>query len=118
MPPPWPFTAADHGHYPDKLADLDPDVLPKLPVDLYHQQPFLYQRDGKGYLLYCTGENGTDDGGSNEQWNVAAGRQLSDLPENEAEAARQKLPPGADDIAIRLPRPAFKLPTPPPSSPP
>ena len=104
---------ADHGHYPDKLADLVPDVLPKLPVDLYHQQPFLYQRDGKGYLLYCTGENGSDDGGSNEQSEIFAGRFVSDLPEPDPEAARQKIPAGADDIAIRVPHPAFKLPTPP-----
>ncbi len=92
------------GTYPAQLADLVPDVLPKLPVDLYNAKPSLYHRDAEGYLLYSTGPNGTDDGGSNADWGgIAAGRDPDDFPEAEAEKLRATIPAGADDIAIRVP---------------
>ncbi len=101
---------AEHGTYPEKLEDLVPDVLPTLPVDLHHAKPFIYQRDGDGYLLYSAGPNGTDDGGSSD-WGVAAGRKLRDLPDDEAEKFRDQIPAGADDLSIRVPRPPLALPT-------
>jgi hypothetical protein len=104
---------ADHGAYPDTLDSLVPDVVPQLPVDLYHAKPFIYQRDADGYLLYSTGPNGIDDGGSNQNYGgTIAGRELEgDDPATEK--LREKIPAGADDLSIRVPRPAFKLPTPP-----
>ncbi len=107
---------ADHGQFPDKLDALVPDVLPQLPVDLYHAKPFVYKRDADSYLLYSTGDNGIDDGGSNKDLAVLAGRDSDDLDETSVEVSEQ-IPAGADDLAIRLPRPPFKLPEPPPPTP-
>lgn len=104
---------AEHGKYPDKLDELVPDVLPQLPVDLYHAKPFIYHRDADGYLLYSTGENGIDDGGSHEQWDILAGRALHFADDPTTEKLRAQIPTAADDLSIRVPRPAFKLPSPP-----
>jgi type II secretory pathway pseudopilin PulG len=103
---------AKHGHYPDRLEELIPDIIAQLPVDLYHNKPFVFRRDGDGYLLYSTGENGQDDGGSNEQMQILAGHSLDDLPDDERQAKAKEIPVGADDIAIRMPRPAFEWPKP------
>jgi hypothetical protein len=100
----------EHNAYPEKLDDLEPRELNQLPVDLYNGKSFLYRRDGMGYLLYSVGANGADDGGSHEQWGVAEGQWLNQLDETEAERLRAEIRAGADDIAIRLPRPAFALP--------
>jgi len=107
---------AKNGEYPDRLDQLVPDVIPSLPVDLYHAKPFLYQRDVEGYLLYSTGANGIDDGGSHEQLSIFQGQELPEHDEAAAENHRQKIPTGADDLSIRMPRPHFQLPTPPPTA--
>ena len=104
---------AQHHAYPESLAALAPEILPKLPVDLYHAKPFIYRREGDGYLLYSAGPNGQDDGGSHQDYNILAGRRLDELPDEESFELFEQIPAGADDIAIRVPRPAFKLPTPP-----
>jgi hypothetical protein len=103
----------EHGTYPDSIEQLVPDVVPNVPTDLYHSQPFIYQRNGDGYLLYSTGPNGTDDGGSNEQREILAGNEIGWTEDDATEELRQQIPAGADDIAIRVPRPPFQLPTPP-----
>jgi hypothetical protein len=54
--------------------------------------------------------NGKDDGGSSNDMNTFEGRLLGDLEPTEAEALRDKIPAGADDFSIRVPRPEFKLP--------
>jgi len=79
---------ADHGQYPEKLDELAPAVLPQLPVDLYHAKPFVYKRDADGYLLYSTGEDGIDDGGSNEYLAVLAGRASYDLDRSSEEMSK------------------------------
>ncbi len=102
---------AEHGDYPQKLDDLVPGVLEKLPVDLYHAKPFIYKRIDDGYLLYSPGGNGQDDGGSNGQMRVFEGRSLDD--DNNSSAAQPPqpaIPTGADDISIRVPRPPLKPP--------
>jgi hypothetical protein len=83
-----------------------------LPVDLLHAKPFMYRRTENGFLLYSVGANGTDDGGSNEQMRILEGRSLDNVDENEAAAIDEKIPANADDYAIRLPVPLFKLPKP------
>jgi hypothetical protein len=103
---------AEHGAYPKKLDDLVPGILPTLPVDLLHAKPFMYRRTENGFLLYSVGANGTDDGGSNEQMRILEGRSLDNVDENEAAAIDEKIPANADDYAIRLPVPLFKLPKP------
>lgn len=101
---------AEHGTYPDKLEKLLPGVLKKLPVDLYNGKPFVYKRTVDGYTLYTAGENGNDDGGSNENEQVFEGQSATDLDQDAAEALRQKIPHGTDDWSIRLPRSAFSMP--------
>lgn len=100
---------AGHGEYPDRLDQLVPDIIPTLPVDLFHETSFLYKRDADGYLLYCVGPNGRDDDGSHEPYQILAGKQIYEMEDYSEELSKQ-IPTGADDIAIRLPRPPFKLP--------
>lgn len=106
---------AEHGEYPERLDELVPDILPKLPADRFHDKPVVYHRDADGYLLYTCGPNGKDDGGSGQFSNKLAGRFISDMPSDEQAAAQEKIPGSADDISLRLPRPPFKLPEPPAS---
>jgi hypothetical protein len=101
---------ADHGAYPGKLEELVPSVLAALPVDLYNAKPFVYKRDGDGYLLYSLGGNGTDDGGSNEQMRLLNGTPVDELSEAADPTTSSTIPNGADDMSIRVPRPVFELP--------
>jgi hypothetical protein len=109
---------AEHGAYPDKLDELVPSVLERLPVDLYNARPFVYQREGDGYLLHSVGGNGTDDMGSNERLRILKGSPVDELVDTEAQSLDSTIPNGADDMSIRVPRPAFKLPelSPPPGA--
>lgn len=103
---------AEHGAYPEKLDALVPDVLPELPVDLYYEKPFVYRRDGEGYLLYSAGPNGQDDGGSNRTTSILAGRYVHQLDPTGEKMLWEQIPEKADDLAIRVPTPPFKLPEP------
>jgi type II secretory pathway pseudopilin PulG len=100
----------EHGDYPTTLDDLVPSTLEKLPTERYNAKPFLYKRTGDGYLLYSPGENGVDDGGNHEQWKILEGQRLSERNDAEAQNLQSKIPAGADDISIRVPRPPFELP--------
>lgn len=103
---------AEHGDYPQSLDALVPEVLPQLPVDLYHGNPFVYAHNNDGYLLYCVGENGVDDGGSHADRDLFQGKPLDHEDTSEASEQRSQIPAGADDLSIRLPRPALELPPP------
>jgi len=48
---------AEKKAYPEKLSQLSPGYLKKVPDDLFIDKPFGYKRTGKGYLLYSVGEN-------------------------------------------------------------
>jgi hypothetical protein len=108
-----------HNDFPDRLDALVPNVLPQIPNDLFQDKPFIYRRDNDGYLVYSIGENGIDDGGSNEVYGggILAGREIGWGDDSASEKLRQQIPAGADDISIRLPRPPFKLPQPAASGP-
>lgn len=96
---------AEHGKYPIKLDELIPDPLSTEPVDLYTESPFLYRRTDDGYLLYNFGENGLDESGS-RSWISLEGQDFEQLSADD----KDKIPDGADDLSIRLPRPDFELP--------
>ena len=51
------------GKFPDRLSDLQPRYLKKLPQDLFTEKPFRYKPSKTGYLLYSVGPNMKDDGG-------------------------------------------------------
>lgn len=52
---------ADHGEHPEALADLVPDYMESVPLDLYTDDPLQYHRTDDGYKLYSLGQNGEDD---------------------------------------------------------
>jgi hypothetical protein len=72
----------DHGRYPAKLAELAPKYVVNIPNDLFSDKPLIYRPEGKGYLLYSVGPNGTDEEGRG--------------PDDE---------PRGDDLSIRMPVP-------------
>jgi hypothetical protein len=100
---------AEKGAYPDKLEQLVPDVLPSLPVDLYHGKPFVYRKTADGFLLSSCGPNGVDDGGSNDGTSdsyssyhlVFEGVEFEDASDPRA----KQIPTGADDASVRFPLP-------------
>jgi hypothetical protein len=99
---------ATHKHFPAKLEELASTTV-NLPVDLYHANPLVYKHIDDGYLLYSTGMNGTDDGGSNEQMNIFEGRELDGVDPEADDILRARIPAGADDISIHLPVSPFKI---------
>jgi len=52
-----------NGRWPERLDDLVPRYLTKIPTDLYDGQPLRYRRVPDGVLIYTVGEDGKDDGG-------------------------------------------------------
>jgi hypothetical protein len=100
---------AQKGAYPDKLDQLVPDVLPALPVDLFHNKPFLYRKTADGFLLYSCGPNGVDDGGSNDTTNEAYSSPQPVLEgvelEDESDPRAKQIPAGADDASVLFPLP-------------
>jgi len=53
-----------HGQWPETLAELSPEFLPAVPIDLYDGKPLKYHPNPDGtFLLYSVGEDGVDDGG-------------------------------------------------------
>lgn len=54
---------ADHGSFPETLAELCPKYLADLPRDVFGDAPFRYRRSAGEALLYSVGPNGCDDGG-------------------------------------------------------
>ena len=75
---------AEHRTYPERLAELAPQYLAKVPVDIFaNDGPLHYKRQAAGYLLYSVGINGKDDGG----------RGYNDRKEGE----------DCDDISLRVP---------------
>lgn len=77
---------ADAGKYPDKLADLVPKYLAKVPGDAFSDKELIYRKTDGGYLLYAVGVNGKDDGG----------RLLTEEPPDGESRG--------DDIGVRMPR--------------
>ena len=72
---------ADLKKYPDKLADLAPKYLAKIPEDVFSGKPLIYTPTKSGYLFYSVGVNGIDD----------CGQLISEEPRG-------------DDIGVRMPR--------------
>ena len=61
----------DQGVYPSSLAQLTPRYIASVPADPFTGNIFLYDSHDSGYLLYSTGRDMTDDGGTpwdNKKW--------------------------------------------------
>ncbi len=54
---------ARHGQYPATLEQLREYAGYELPLDPFSGEPFVYRREGKGFLIYSWGPNLKDDGG-------------------------------------------------------
>ena len=54
---------ANHGSYPEKLADIVPKYIAAVPKDAFIDADLHYRRECDGYLLYSVGVNGKDDDG-------------------------------------------------------
>ncbi|MBS0264897.1 MAG: hypothetical protein JSS02_23380 [Planctomycetes bacterium] len=59
---------ADRGTYPDRLEDLVPEFLTRLPTDPLADQSFCYQKTDDGYRLYSPGPTRQDHGGQGGGW--------------------------------------------------
>ena len=54
----------EHQNPPDRLSELKPRFIPKIPVDLFDGRPLRYQAEADGsYILYSIAWNEVDDGG-------------------------------------------------------
>ena len=51
------------GQYPERLEALIPGILTEVPVDPFTGKPFVYRREGEGFIVYSLGSNQKDDGG-------------------------------------------------------
>ena len=51
------------GQYPEDLAALVPGILTEAPIDPFTGKPFVYRREGEGFIVYSLGSNEKDDGG-------------------------------------------------------
>jgi hypothetical protein len=97
---------AQHEEYPEQLAELVPEILPEMPLDMYSGKPFIYERkpDG-GYLLYSVFENEVDDDGSSFDGEIVEGEWV--------EGENNTVDYGKSDLVIRMPVPEFTMPVPP-----
>jgi hypothetical protein len=98
---------AEHGDYPETLAELTPAVLPEPLLDRYNSQPPIYARRGEGYVLYSVFQNGVDDGGDDATGAIVDGEWL---PADQQGSTNVDLA----DLVIRMPRRPLRplLPTP------
>ncbi len=51
------------GQYPEHLEELVPGILTEVPIDPFTGKPFVYRREGEGFIVYSLGSNQKDDGG-------------------------------------------------------
>ena len=86
------------GGYPERLDQLVPRYVDRLPLDPFTDQPFRYERRADGYLLVSVGQDGRDDGGTDLVQPIVGGEWVSDwTPPEQATGT---------DIVVRLPMPA------------
>ncbi len=86
---------ARHGNYPEKLDALVPELLPKLPADLFAPgKTLIYRREGDGYVLYSVYKDGVDDGGDKRKLDL-----LMDLGFRISGISRARLPLVAPKVA-------------------
>ncbi|HEV2947227.1 MAG TPA: hypothetical protein VGX70_07610 [Gemmataceae bacterium] len=52
-----------NGRWPERLEDLVPAYLSKIPIDLFDGQPLRFRRLKDGVIIYTVGEDQEDDGG-------------------------------------------------------
>lgn len=68
------------GKYPERLEDLVPKYLEKLPLDPFDGKPLRMKKGDKGLILYSVGPNLKDDGGIRAKGNIMEGDLVFQLP--------------------------------------
>ncbi|NLH16717.1 MAG: hypothetical protein GX455_09065 [Phycisphaerae bacterium] len=56
------------GKLPERLEELTPKYMEKVPIDPFDGQPLRFKRLEKGYVIYSIGEDGKDDGGKMKKY--------------------------------------------------
>lgn len=81
---------AEHGKYPEALADLVPRYLDRVPTDIFGEnRPLIYQRTEEGVIMYSVGPNGQDDKGRSRDDPAPS----DDHPRGDDLVLRMKTPP-------------------------
>ena len=52
------------GSYPEKLDAIVPEYIQEVPVDPFTGTPYIYRKEGEGFVLYSVARNLLDDGGT------------------------------------------------------
>jgi len=60
-----------HGDFPEKLSELAPEILEKIPVDSFTGHSLIYKKQDSGIMIYSVGSNLKDDGG-NGTWRITS----------------------------------------------
>lgn len=55
---------AQHGHFPDRLAELTPKVIPIVPGDPFSKQPLKLAQTKRGWVVYSVGPDTIDNHGA------------------------------------------------------
>jgi hypothetical protein len=58
-----------HGGYPQSLESIR-DLLPEPPIDPFTGRPYLYRREGAGFVVWSVGEDLLDNGGASVETDV------------------------------------------------
>jgi ABC-type transport system involved in multi-copper enzyme maturation permease subunit len=91
-----------HGAWPERLDQLTPDLLEKVPADPFTGRPLILRRLDDGLVIYSVGADGQDDGGDvdgrptiNREAAKDIGFRLWDVPRR-----RQEPPPEEADRGL------------------
>lgn len=57
-----------HGHCPKELSELEPELIPVIPLDPFSGKHFVYRPNLQDFLLYSPGQSGCDHGGVPGSW--------------------------------------------------
>jgi hypothetical protein len=70
---------AEQGHGPERLEELVPKHLKRVPLDPFNGKPLTYRAQGTNWLLYSVGLDGVDDGGKSVGRSTSSAPSLGDL---------------------------------------
>ena len=70
---------SEQGHAPERLDQLVPKYLQRVPTDPFSTRPLIYRAQGTNWLLYSVGPDGVDDGGKPVGRTLPATSALGDL---------------------------------------
>jgi hypothetical protein len=93
----------EEGRYPEKLAELVPGYISAVPVDPFDGKPLKMLREGDGMVIYSSGHDGDDDGGSDDGWSTGSGHG-SDISFRLGEAYTSALARARNPVRSRRPK--------------